>query len=211
MKNLLKLTSVFILTATFFLTSCSEDNMEGDTAVTMRDFAQADAGSDLLGRDGGEIKRISHEVSDNLNSTVFKVEDGQMVPCDDCNMDDFEITQVFLCNDRPNCDWQTLNQLYSNGSSTIATHTFTGEDVIGIDMNYKGEYVRMSDIDVFSGEYREQYYSSLGELGVEVFTNESTGMTSVVYNFPILSTEDDPGNSLSGMWMRIVLDFNRNF
>ena len=208
MKNLLKLTSVFILTATFFLTSCSEDNMEGDTAVTMRDFAQADAGSDLLGRDGGEIKRISHEVSDNLNSTVFKVEDGQMVPCDDCNMDDFEITQVFLCNDRPNCDWQTLNQLYSNGSSTIATHTFTGEDVIGIDMNYNGEYVRMSDIDVFSEEYREQYYSSLGELGVEVFANESTGMTSAVYNFPILSTEDDPGNSLSGMWMRIVLDFN---
>ena len=208
MKNLLKLTSVFILTATFFLTSCSEDNMEGDTAVTMRDFAQADAGSDLLGRDGGEIKRISHEVSDNLNSTVFKVEDGQMVPCDDCNMDDFEITQVFLCNDRPNCGWQTLNQLYSNGSSTIATHTFTGEDVIGIDMNYNGEYVRMSDIDVFSEEYREQYYSSLGELGVEVFANESTGMTSAVYNFPILSTEDDPGNSLSGMWMRIVLDFN---
>ena len=98
MINLLKLTSVFILTASFFLTSCSEDNMEGDTAVTMRDFAQADAGSDLLGRDGGEIKRISHEVSDNLNSTVFKVEDGQMVPCDDCNIDDFEITQVFLCN-----------------------------------------------------------------------------------------------------------------
>jgi len=208
MINLLKLTSVFILTASFFLTSCSEDNMEGDTAVTMRDFAQADAGSDLLGRDGGEIKRISHEVSDNLNSTVFKVEDGQMVPCDDCNIDDFEITQVFLCNDRPNCGWQTLNQLYSNGSSTIATHTFKGEDVIGIDMNYKGEYVRMSDIDVFSGEYREQYYSSLGELGVEVFANESTGMTSAVYNFPILSTEDDPGNSLSGMWMRIVLDFN---
>ena len=208
MKNLLKLTSVLILTASFFLASCSEDNMEGDTAVTMRNFAQADAGSDLLGRDGGEIKRISHEVSDNLNSTVFKVEDGQMVPCDDCNMDDFEITQVFLCNDRPNCDWQTLNQLYSNGSSTIATHTFTGEDVIGIDMNYNGEYVRMSDIDVFSEEYREQYYSSLGELGVEVFANESTGMTSAVYNFPILSTEDDPGNSLSGMWMRIVLDFN---
>ena len=209
MKNLLKLTSVLILTASFFLASCSEDNMEGDTAVTMRNFVQLDAGSDLPKT--GEIKRISHEVSDNLNSTVFKVEDGQMVPCDDCNIDDFEITQVFLCNDRPNCDWQTLNQLYSNGSSTIATHTFTGEDVIGIDMNYNGEYVRMSDIDVFSGEYREQYYSSLGELGVEVFTNESTGMTSAVYNFPILSTEDDPGNSLSGMWMRIVLDFNRNF
>jgi hypothetical protein len=33
-------------------------------------------------------------------------------------------------------------------------------------------------------------------------------MTSAVYNFPIFSTEDDPGNSLSGMWMRIVLDFN---
>jgi len=36
MKNLLKLTSVLILTASFFLASCSEDNMEGDTAVTMR-------------------------------------------------------------------------------------------------------------------------------------------------------------------------------
>ena len=39
--------------------------------------------------------------------------------------------------------------LYQDGSSTNATHTFTGEDVIGIDMNYNGEYVRMSDIDVF--------------------------------------------------------------
>jgi len=204
MKNLLKLTSVFILTASFFLTSCSEDNMEGDTAVTVRSFVQLDAKSDLP--QTGEIKRISHEVSDNLNSTVFKVEDGQMVPCDDCNMDDFEITQVFL---KPGMLSEYHTFLYGNQmTSTIATHTFTGEDVIGIDMNYKGEYVRMSDIDVFSGEYREQYYSSLGELGVEVFANESTGMTSAVYNFPIFSTEDDPGNSLSGMWMRIVLDFN---
>ena len=208
MKNLLKLTSVLILTASFFLASCSVDNMEGDTAVTMRNFVLLDAGSDLPKT--GEIKRISHEVSDNLKSTVFKVVDGQMVPCDDCNIDDFEITQVFLCNDRPNgmIGRRLIPTCTGNGSSTNATHTFTGEDVIGIDMNYKGEYVRMSDIDVFSGEYREQYYSSLGELGVEVFTNESTGMTSVVYNFPILSTEDDPGNSLSGMWMRIVLDFN---
>ncbi len=39
MKNLLKLTSVLILTASFFLASCSEDNMEGDTVVTMRTFA----------------------------------------------------------------------------------------------------------------------------------------------------------------------------
>jgi hypothetical protein len=204
MKNLLKLTSVFILTASFFLTSCSEDNMEGDTAVTVRSFVQLDAKSDLP--QTGEIKRISHEVSDNLNSTVFKVEEGQMVPCDDCNIDDFEITQVFL---KPGMLSEYHTFLYGNQmTSTIATHTFTGEDVIGIDMNYKGEYVRMSDIDVFSGEYREQYYSSLGELGVEVFANESTGMTSAVYNFPIFSTEDDPGNSLSGMWMRIVLDFN---
>ena len=204
MKNLLKLTSVLILTTSFFLTSCSEDNMEGDTAVTMRSFAQLDAGSDLP--QTGEIKRISHEVSDNLNSTVFKVEEGQMVPCDDCNIDDFEVYQVFL---KPGMLSEYHTFLYGNQmTSTIATHTFTGEDVIGIDMNYNGEYVRMSDIDVFSEEYREQYYSSLGELGVEVFANESTGMTSVVYNFPILSTEDDPGNSLSGMWMRIVLDFN---
>lgn len=204
MKSLLKLTSVLILTASFFLASCSEDNMEGDTAVTMRSFVQLDAGSDLP--QTGEIKRISHEVSDNLNSTVFKVEEGQMVPCDDCNIDDFEITQVFL---KPGMLSEDHTFLYGNQmTSTIATHTFTGEDVIGIDMNYNGEYVRMSDIDVFSEEYREQYYSSLGELGVEVFANESTGMTSVVYNFPILSTDDDPGNSLSGMWMRIVLDFN---
>ncbi|MDB4148701.1 hypothetical protein N9591_03025 [Flavobacteriaceae bacterium] len=208
MKSLLKLTSVLILTTSFFLTSCSKDIMEGDTSVTMRSFVQLDAGSDLPKT--GEIKRISHEVSDNLNSTVFKLEDGQMVPCDDCNMDDFEITQVFLCNDRPNCGWETLNQLYSNGSATNATHTFTGEDVIGIDMNYNGEYVRMSDIDVFS-QSQDREYSYAGELGVSVFTNESTGMTSAVYNFPILSSEDDPGNSLSGMWMRIVLDFNRNF
>ena len=207
MTNLLKLKSVLILFASFYLASCSEDTMiEGERAVvTMRNFAQADAGSYLP--QTGEIKRISNEVSDNWESTVFKMEEGQMVLCDDCNMDDFEITQVFLCNDRPNCDWETLNQLYSNGSATNATHTFTGKDVIGIDMNYNGEYVRMSDIDVFS-QSQDREYSYAGELGVSVFTNESTGKTSAVYNFPILSNEDDPENSLSGMWMRIVLDFN---
>ena len=207
MANLLKLKSVLILFASFYLASCSEDTMiEGETTVvTMRNFAQADAGSYLP--QTGEIKRISNEVSDNWESTVFKMEEGQMVLCDDCNMDDFEITQVFLCNDRPNCDWETLNQLYSNGSATNATHTFTGTDVIGIDMTYNGEYVRMSDIDVFS-QSQDREYSYAGELGVSVFANESTGKTSAVYNFPILSNEDDPENSLSGMWMRIVLDFN---
>jgi len=207
MANLLKLKSVLILFASFYLASCSEDTMiEGETTVvTMRNFAQADAGSYLP--QTGEIKRISNEVSDNWESTVFKMEEGQMVLCDDCNMDDFEITQVFLCNDRPNCDGLTLKQLYSNGSATNATHTFTGKDVIGIDMNYKGEYVRMSDIEVFS-QSQDGEYSYAGELGVEVFANGSTGTNSAVYNFPILSDEDDPENSLSGMWMRIVLDFN---
>lgn len=203
MKNLLKLTSVFILTASFFLTSCSEDNMEGDTAVTVRSFVQLDAKSDLP--QTGEIKRISHEVSDNLNSTVFKVEEGQMVPCDDCNIDDFEITQVFL---KPGMLSEYHTFLYGNQmTSTIATHTFTGEDVIGIDMNYKGEYVRMSDIDVF-GQSQDKDYSFSDELGVEVFANGNAGINSAVYYFPIGSNESDPGNSLSGMWMRIVLDFN---
>ena len=201
-KNLLKLTGVLILTA-----SCSEDNMtEGDTAVTMRNFVQVDAGSDLS--QTGEIKRISHEVSDNLNSTVFKVEEGQMVPCDDCNIDDFEITQVFLCSNLSDCDYETQTLLYQNGSTTNATHTFTGEDVIGIDMTYNGEYVRMSDIDVFSQSQDEQY-SYKDELGIKVFTNESAGTTSVVYNFPIGSSEANPENSYSGLWMRIVLDFNQ--
>ena len=206
MKYILKLTIVSLLSVSFFLSSCSKDNIKKtESLVTMRNFVQADAGSDQI--EEGEIKRMSHEVSDNLKSTVFKLEEGQMVSCD-CYMDDFEITQVFL---KPQMLSGKHTFLYQNGSTTNATHTFTGEDVIGIDMNYNGEYVRMSDIDVFSEEYREQYYSSLGELGVEVFANESTGMTSAVYNFPILSTEDDPANSLSGMWMRIVLDFNRNF
>ena len=179
-KNLLKLTGVLILTA-----SCSEDNMtEGDTAVTMRNFVQVDAGSDLS--QTGEIKRISHEVSDNLNSTVFKLEEGQMVPCDDCNIDDFEISRVFL---KQGMLSENHTFLYQNNSTTNAAHTFTGKDVIGIDMNYKGEYVRMSDIDVFA--------------------NGSEGTKSAVYNFPIGSNRGDPENSLSGMWMRIVLDFNQ--
>ena len=197
-KNLLKLTGVLILTA-----SCSEDNMtEGDTAVTMRNFVQVDAGSDLS--QTGEIKRISHEVSDNLNSTVFKVEEGQMVPCDDCNIDDFEISRVFL---KQGMLSENHTFLYQNNSTTNAAHTFTGEDIIGIDMNYNGEYVRMSDIDVFS-QSQDGEYSYAGELGVEVFANGSTGTNSAAYSFPILSNEDDPENSLSGMWMRIVLDFN---
>jgi hypothetical protein len=71
-----------------------------------------------------------------------------------------------------------------------------------------GDYVRMSDINVFS-QSQDGEYSYAGELGVGVFANESTGKTSSVYYFPILSDENDPGNSFSGMWMRIVLDFNQ--
>jgi len=204
MKNLLKLTSVLMLSASFFLASCSEnkeDNMiETETVVKMRNFAQADVVSDQ-GRTG-EIKSISNEVSDTWTSTVFKVVEGQMVPCDDCDINDFDITQVFLLNS------QVLTSLYLNGFTPDVTHTFTGEDVIGIDLNYKGEYVRMSDIDVFSQSQDEQY-SYKDELGIKVFTNESAGTTSVVYNFPIGSSEANPENSYSGLWMRIVLDFNQ--
>ena len=49
-----------------------------------------DAESDL--NITGEMQRISNEVSDNWESTVFEMEEGQMVPCDDCDIDDFEIT-----------------------------------------------------------------------------------------------------------------------
>lgn len=203
MKNLLKLNYLLILSVSFFFASCSEDNMEGDTAITMRNFAQLDAGSDLPNAD--EIKSISNEVSDTWKSTVFKMEGGQMVPCD-CDIDDFEVSQVFLKQSRLSDDHTFL---YRNNSNTNATHTFTGKDVIGIDMNYNGDYVRMSNINVFS-QSQDGEYSYAGELGVGVFANESTGKTSSVYYFPILSNEDEPENSLSGMWMRIVLDFNKN-
>jgi len=193
-----------MLSASFFLASCSEnkeDNMiETETVVKMRNFAQADVVSDQ-GRTG-EIKSISNEVSDTWTSTVFKVVEGQMVPCDDCDINDFDITQVFLLNS------QVRTSLYLNGFTPDVTHTFTGEDVIGIDLNYKGEYVRMSDIDVFSQSQDEQY-SYKDELGIKVFTNESAGTTSVVYNFPIGSSVANPENSYSGLWMRIVLDFNQ--
>ena len=203
MTDLFKFTSVLFLSASFFLASCSKHNMKGTVAgVTMRPFAQADAGPGQL--EEGEIKRISHEVSDNWKSTVFKMEEGRMVSCD-CDMDDFEITQVFL---KPRMWLGQHTFLYQDNSTTNATHVFTGEDVIGIDMKYNGEYVRMSDIDVFSQSQGDGQYLYADELGVEVFANASTGTNSAVYYFPILSNQDDPGNSLSGMWMRIVLDFN---
>ena len=52
-------------------------------------------------------------------------------------------------------------------------------------------------------------YSSAGELDVKEFANGNTGTTSAVYDFPIGNNEDDPESSLSGMWVRIVLDFNQ--
>ena len=214
MKNLLKLNYLLILSVSFFLASCSQEN-EGDTAITMRNFAKLDAGSDLPNAD--EIKSISNEVSDNLTSTIFKIKNGKVVPFDfpesfknatkeggSQSTDDFEVSQVFLKQSRLNDDHTFL---YRNNSNTNATHTFTGKDVIGIDMNYNGDYVRMSAINVFS-QSQDGEYSYAGELGVEVFANGSTGTNSAAYNFPILSDQDDPENSLSGMWMRIVLDFN---
>jgi len=206
MRNLLKLKSILILSAIFFFASCSNMS-DGETIIEMRNFSQMNARS-IKGKTSdqsktGQIKSISNEVSDNWTSTVFKVEDGRMVPCDNCDINDFEITQVFLKKERSSGDHTFL---YRNNSTTNASHTFTGKDVIGIDLNYKGEYVRMSDIDVFSKSQDEEY-SYVAELGVNVFTNESTGRTSAVYNFPVGSSAANPGNSLSGMWMRIVLDF----
>ena len=204
MKNLLKLKSVFILSAIFFLASCSQEDMQDNmmetgTVVKMRNFAQAKAKS--FQSKSGAIESISNKVSANLTSTVFKVVDGRMVPCDDCDINDFEITQVFLLNP------QVQTSLYLNGAATNVNYMFTGEDVIGIDLNYKGEYVRMSDIDVFS-QSEDGEYSYTDELGINVFVNESAGTTSAVYNFPIGSSEANPENSYSGMWMRIVLDFS---
>ena len=204
MKNLLKLKSVFILSAIFFLASCSQEDMQDNmmeigTVVKMRNFAQAKAKS--FQSKSGEINSISNQVSANMTSTVFKVVDGRMVPCDDCDINDFEITQVFLLNP------QVQTSLYLNGAATNVNYMFTGEDVIGIDLNYKGEYVRMSDIDVFS-QSEDGEYSYTDELGINVFANESAGTTSAVYNFPIGSSEANPENSYSGMWMRIVLDFS---
>ena len=204
MKNLLKLKSVFILSAIFFLASCSQEDMQDNmmeigTVVKMRNFAQAKAKS--FQSKSGEINSISNQVSANMTSTVFKVVDGRMVPCDDCDINDFEITQVFLLNP------QVQTSLYLNGAATNVSYMFTGEDVIGIDLNYKGEYVRMSDIDVFS-QSEDGEYSYTDELGINVFVNESAGTTSAVYNFPIGSSEANPENSYSGMWMRIVLDFS---
>ena len=201
MTNLFKSTSVLFLSACFFLAGCSKVTMRGtEKGVTMRTFLQADASDQLK---EGEIKRISHKVSDNWTSTVFKMEEGQMVPCD-CDMNDFEITQVFL---KSRMLFGDHTFLYQDNSTTNATHIFTGKDVIGIDMTYNGEYVQMSDIDVFS-QSQDGEYPYADELGVEVFANGITGPTSAVYYFPILSTEADPGNSLSGIWMRIVLDIN---
>jgi uncharacterized lipoprotein YajG len=92
MKILSKLTSVLILSASFFLAGCSNENMqenmiETEAVVTMRNFDQADVVSAQLGSD--EIKSISNEVSDNLKSSIFKMENGQMVTCNYCNIDDF--------------------------------------------------------------------------------------------------------------------------
>ena len=97
MKNLLKLSSILVLFASFFFASCSEENMsEPGAVVKMRNFAQAKAKS--FQSKSGEINSISNQVSANMTSTVFKVVDGRMVPCDDCDINDFEITQVFLLN-----------------------------------------------------------------------------------------------------------------
>tara|TARA_B100000809_G_scaffold228814_1_gene242057 strand:- start:154 stop:606 length:453 start_codon:yes stop_codon:yes gene_type:complete len=148
-----------------------ENMTETGAVAKTRNFAQADA--EFYQGKTGEIESRSNEVSDNWKSTVFKVVDGRMLPCDDCDLDDYEITQVFLLNS------QRHTSLYLNGSTTNASYTFTGEDVIGIDLNYKGEYVRMSDIDVFS-QSQDGDYSYLEELSVEVFTNESEGKTSAV-------------------------------
>ena len=63
----------------------------------------------------------------------------------------------------------------------------------------------MSDIEVFDQSRDSEY---VDELGVEVFTNEVLGTTSDAYHFNIHSDQDDSENSLSGMWMRIVLNFN---
>ena len=96
---------MLVLLASFFLASCSQEDMQENMqenmnetvfGVKMRNFAPAEAKS--FQSKSGEIESLSNEVSATLTSTVFKVVDGRMVPCDDCDINDFEITQVFLLN-----------------------------------------------------------------------------------------------------------------
>ena len=92
LKNLLKLNSMLVLLASFFLACCSQEDMqenmtETGAVVKMRNFAQADA--EFYQGKTGEIESRSNEVSDNWKSTVFKVVDGRMLPCDDCDLDDY--------------------------------------------------------------------------------------------------------------------------
>jgi len=198
--------SALILVTGLLLSSCTEVDLPGNT-VSMRAFSNSNPGMAESFEPDLEINAVNepvvtNKVIDSWSSSIFKVENGQAKTCD-CDPDDFEINQIFL-KETPTSEDHTF--LFRNNRTTTESHLFNGKDVIGIDMLYKGEYVRMSDINVFDQNPKGKYaYSS--ELGVEVFYNESTQSKSAAYIFPIQSTEEVPEVSLSGLWMKIVVDF----
>ncbi|MEM7367499.1 MAG: hypothetical protein AAF587_02790 [Bacteroidota bacterium] len=202
MKKTFEIVVLLSLLIGISLIACQKTDPIG-TSVSMRKMAVQQGPSLNIGVAPILAESVTSQVPNEWTSEIIRVVNGQVLPCQ-CDSNDFKIDQIFLKTNEASDDHSFL---FQNGQNTNVIHTFSGNDFIGIDMTYQGNYVRMSDIPVF-GQGAENAYRYQDKVGVRVFYNQATGSQSAAYSFPIGSSEDDPTVSTTGLWMRIVLDFN---
>ena len=202
------------LMSLFTLTSCSSSqssSQSSSSVVSLRDF---DKGSvsvsnvsvnnlSTMDDSGGEAVQgiVTSNILESASSDVYCEEGVADCVCDNTNV---SLDQIFLKPDMESEEGHTF--LYQNGKATGASHEFAASNVIGIDIQFKGEDVRMSDVYVFDQDIDSEYAFKEG-VAEDVFVNEKNDTHSVSYDFPIGSTKEAPMVSITGCWMKIILDF----
>jgi len=180
---------------------------------TTTENAGLDLGDDQ--RDDGVAVTIN--ISQTATSTVY-CEDSSDTDCA-CNADNVYLSGIFIKPDYISVSssdssevaaekFATYTRLVSGGNYTGGDRDFTKDDVIGIDIDYNDDYVRMSDIYIFDQESGGNY-PFIDGVAEDIFINTANNTHSVSFDFPIGSEVDSPTVSTTGCWMKIVLDFHQ--
>ena len=130
---------------------------------------------------------VTKNISSNQKSIVYQ-EQGSNTDCSTVELD-----QLWL---KPgNLDSAGHTILYQDGDYNEGYHEFSPYSVIGIDMTFNGNEVKVSDIKIFNSDY--VYDENLREA---IFEGK------VAYSFPV--GRNSNGTSDTGCWMQIIFDFN---
>lgn len=172
----------------------TNNSCKGNNLAIPSDFRNVTGQADL-DADDKFVSSVSTDVNIETKSKVF-CEPGKQLDSK------IILKQIFLLPAGADSSGHTF--LYRDGEVLSAYHEFREDDVIGIDIfqdlnennnldqdDDLDEYIRMSDIRLFSDK----------------FQFSETVLGSVSYVFPIGSDEGSPTVSKTGCWMQLTLDF----